>query len=184
MTYSAITARNLEAEYRAVAFSGMGIYRNYSNTIRYTMTEMYDFVYPQNDSICWDFSQWQPDAIVVNMATNDFAKSNPERTYFVESYYNLLEKIHLHYPQASIFCLGSPMMSDSYPRRRRARSTAKSYIQEAMDKMKENGMEQIYYYGLSEQFANVLGCDFHPNVVQHQRNAEELTAFIEEKMEW
>ncbi len=184
MTYSAITSRSLDAEYRAVAYSGMGIYRNYSDAIRYTMTEMYDFVYPQNDSICWDHGQWQPHAVVVNLATNDFAKGNPKRAYFVESYFNLLEKIHVYYPEATIFCLGSPMMTDKYPRRRKARSTAKSYISEAIGKMKDLGMENIYYFGLSEQFSEVLGCDFHPNVVQHQKNATELTAFISEKMDW
>ncbi|MEM1137478.1 MAG: SGNH/GDSL hydrolase family protein, partial [Bacteroidota bacterium] len=93
MAYSAITARNLNAEYRAVAYSGMGIYRNYSSSIKYTMTEMYDFTYPQNDSICWDFTQWQPDIVVINLSTNDFARNNPERVYFIESYFNLLEKI-------------------------------------------------------------------------------------------
>ena len=184
MTYSAITARNLNAEYRAVAYSGMGIYRNYSDVIRYTMTEMYDFVYPQNDSICWDFNQWQPHVVVINLATNDFAKGNPERQYFVESYFNLLEKIHTYYPKAAIVCLGSPMMTDAYPRRRKARSTAKSYIEQAIENMKKQGVENIYYFGLSEQFSQVLGCDFHPNVVQHQKNAVELTAFIQEKMDW
>ncbi|MBT28310.1 MAG: acetyl xylan esterase [Thalassobius sp.] len=184
MTYSSITARNLNAEYRAVAYSGMGIYRNYSDAIRYTMTEMYDMVYPQNDSICWDFTQWQPDVVVINLGTNDFARGNPERKYFVESYFNLLEKIRTYYPAASIFCLESPMISDYYPARRRARTTSTNYILEAIRLMKEKGEQNIEFYALKEQTSRVLGCDFHPNVEQHKQNAEELTAFIREKMGW
>jgi hypothetical protein len=69
LSYAAITARALDAEHHTISQSGIGI-----------MVSWFDFIMPQfydqlnavgNNDSRWEFSQWTPDVVVINLFQND-----------------------------------------------------------------------------------------------------------------
>lgn len=178
LTYGSITAREIHAEYRAVAYSGRGVYQNYDQSTAGTLPEIYDLVNPFEPESLYDFSAWIPDIIVVNLGTNDFAHELPDSAGFVNAYSQFLGQIKSRYPQSKIICLIGPMMSDHWPPGIMAKTHALSYIRKAIDLQASEG---IYFLELSPQGRFGFGCNYHPNVRQHEMNAGELVRFIREK---
>ncbi|MGB3609941.1 MAG: GDSL-type esterase/lipase family protein [Cellvibrio sp.] len=178
LAYGAITARNLNAEYVSTSQSGVGLMASFVN---FTMQEFYDQLSAinNNDSV-WDFSRWTPHVVVINLFQNDSAlveqRLNPVPTdeQRVAVYYDFIKRIRSHYPEAFIVCtLGT--MDAAKPG-----SPWPDYIHAAVEQWKtETADERI----------DVMIFEFkdfykHPRVHHHQENAEVLTAFIKEKMDW
>ncbi len=185
MAYGAITARKLNADYTAVAYSGRGMYRNYDGTTANTMSLIYDRIFPDSlNSPKWNTKKYQPDVLVVNLGTNDFAKGVPDSVIFVNTYVNFLKRLRLYYPNASIFCIEGPMMNDSYPQGVNALTKVKNYIKASKDKMIGIGDTKIYTFFPSPQGDGDYGCDWHPNIKRHEKMAEELTKEIKGVMKW
>lgn len=181
LSYAAITARNLQAQYVATAYSGKGIYINYDKTTTGTLPQLFDRILPFDPDLKWDFTQYIPDAVIINLGTNDFAHEVPDSSAFVSSYAGLIRKILEVYPQTVTFCLEGPMISDTYPPGHQSASICKEYIEAAMAEFPD---KKLYFFKLSTQGKLGFGCDWHPNLAQHQLNADELTGFIKEKMGW
>ncbi len=93
MSYAAITAQNVAAEYVTTCYSGRGVIQNYDKSKQGAMPELYDLVYPQNISLKWNFEKWTADAVFINLGTNDFAHEIPDSTTFVLTYNSLINKI-------------------------------------------------------------------------------------------
>jgi lysophospholipase L1-like esterase len=184
MAYGAITARALNAAYCMVAFSGKGIYKNYDGTTEETLPMIYDRTLTFDENIKWDFKKYIPDVVVINLGTNDFAHSNPDSAAFVSRYYEFVKTIRKNYPQAYIFCINGPMMSDQWPIGSKALSTLKRYVNGMVDQFNKSGDGKVYSFYLSQQGSFGYGCDWHPNVRQHIKSAGELTKFIKEKTGW
>jgi hypothetical protein len=178
LAYGAITARNLNAEYVSTSQSGVGLMASFVN---FTMQEFYDQLSAinNNDSV-WDFSRWTPHMVVINLFQNDSVlveqRLNPVPTdeQRVAVYYDFIKRIRSHYPEAFIVCtLGT--MDAAKPG-----SPWPDYIHAAVEQWKtETADERI----------DVMIFEFkdfykHPRVHHHQENAEVLTAFIKEKMDW
>lgn len=179
LSYGAIVARELDAEYRAVAFSGKGIYQNYGGGQDDVMPEFYQLQNPLDEDSQWDLKSWIPDLVVINLGTNDFAHEVPDSAGFVKNYSGLLRTIQRNYPNAKIVCLISQMLSDHWPVGVNARTNCKKFIEAAISDVNS---KNIYLTELSAQGNNGYGCDYHPNKKQHEINAEELTSFI--KKNW
>lgn len=175
-TYSAITARNLNAQYVSVCFSGRGVIQNYNRSQTGTMPELYQTIIPGEDSLKWNFQNWIPDMVVINLGTNDFAHENPDPSKFVNTYATFLRTIRSHYPEAAIICLSGPMMTNDG--RRKPLATLQEHIDAAIGALAAGGESKIYRFDLSTQGPLGYGCDWHPNLAQHRLNAEELTAFL------
>ncbi|MDO4619502.1 MAG: GDSL-type esterase/lipase family protein [Lachnospiraceae bacterium] len=78
--YSFMTAEALHAEYRVLSQSGWGIYCGYDGHPDHALPPYYAKVCglmqgEQHESLGaqlpWDFTQWQPDAVIINLGTND-----------------------------------------------------------------------------------------------------------------
>jgi lysophospholipase L1-like esterase len=129
VTYGAVLARNLDAEYHITAVSGIGTIRNYNCSDPNTMPKVYDRLFlEQADSPVWDTSQFVPDAIIVALGTNDFSPDNcrqpplsvecdPEN---YDSFISTLGEfvgntLRGYYPKAHIFLTSSPLLGDGWP---------------------------------------------------------------------
>ena len=180
MTYGAIAARELHAELHVISQSGIGV-----------MVSWFDFIMPQfydqlsavgNNDTQWDFSQWTPEVVVINLFQNDKwlidrehrLKPTPSDEQRIKAYLDFVKSIRGKYPHAYIICaLGSMDATE-------AGSKWPGYITAAVTRMKkEDPGEKI-----DTLFFEFTGFGGHPRVKQHQANAAKLTAFIRGKMGW
>lgn len=68
LSYAAITARNYGAAYQCICKSGIGITISWDPLI---MPEIYNRLDPTDAASLWDFKNYQPDVVVVNLFQND-----------------------------------------------------------------------------------------------------------------
>ena len=178
LSYASLTAHNLGAEAHLVCFSGKGVIQNYNRDSKKTMTELYDLTYPQDSLALWNTKTWSPDAVLINLGTNDFAHEIPDSTRFVLTYNYLIDKVLTNHKQTSVFCLvGSILNGEKLIR-------IKNYLQQVVNYQQKKGNQKVYFFEMSTQGKLGYGCNWHPNVAQNQQNAQELTKFLKEKMRW
>jgi len=178
LTYGALAARALDADHTTIAWSGKTLYE---------MREYFDKSLPaRNDaSPKWDFSQYQPQVVVVNVGTNNFANIDPGEKRFVELYHALVGRVRAAYPKAFIVCALGSMLSDIYPEGRHNLTQARKYMKVAVSKLKEAGDTNLDLLEFPEQnHADGLGCGFHPSLKTHELMSKRLVAFLKEHMGW
>ena len=176
-TYGAIAARNLNADHTTIAWSGKTLHE---------MKGYFDKSLPQrSDGPRWDFAQYQPQVVVVNVGTNNFANVDPGEARFVRLYHELIQVVRAAYPKAFIVCALGSMLSNVYPEGRNSLTQARKYMKVAVAKLKESGDSNLEFLEFPEQnHADGLGCGFHPSLKTHKLMGERLTTFIKERMGW
>jgi lysophospholipase L1-like esterase len=177
LTYGAITARNLNADHSTIAWSGK---------TQYEMRQYFDKSLPQNSSAAkWDFGQWQPQVLVLNVGTNDFANVDPGESRFVRQYLELVRDVRAAYPKTFLVIALGPMLSDIYPEGRQNLTKARRYFKVIVEKLKTQGETNYAFLEFPEQnHADGLGCGFHPSLKTHKLMADRLTALIKEHTSW
>lgn len=177
LTYGAIAARQLDADHSTVAWSGK---------TQYEMRQYFDKSLPAApNGPRWDFTQWQPQVMVLNVGTNDFANVDPGEGRFVRQYLELMHDVRAAYPKAFIVIALGSMLSDVYPETRHNLTQARRYFKVIVQKVKEGGETNFGFLEFPEQnHADGLGCGFHPSLKTHQLMGDRLTAFVKEKMQW
>ena len=78
-SFAGITIKNLNAISMVVARSGIGIYKNYGDTIigsRWPMPRVYENALINDTTTKWDFSSYKPDVVVIGLGTNDLSENN------------------------------------------------------------------------------------------------------------
>lgn len=176
--YGAIAARELNAELHTISRSGIGI-----------MISWFDFIMPQyydqlsavgdNDSV-WDFKQWTPDVVLINLMQNDSwlvdrekrLQPIPSDEQRVQAYVDFIQKVRAEYPKAQLICaLGSmdATSNEKWP----------NYIRAAVKQLQDSGDKRI-----DSVFFEFNGYGQHPRIAQHKKNAAKLSAFIRKKMAW
>lgn len=188
--YAILTAEALDAEYQLVSWSGIGIITDWvPETVNepleeILMPELYryrDLRLAEKKKLTpaeWDFREYQPDLIVINLGTNDdsYVRTIPERqAYFGERYLAFLEQVHSANAGAAILCILGVM--------------GQNLCEEEESRVKQFRAEhpevRIDFLKLPEQQEeDGIGADFHPSKVTHQKTAGLLTKKIQEFMGW
>jgi lysophospholipase L1-like esterase len=186
LSYAAVLARRFNAELSTVAWSGKGIFSNRGSTSdTIPMPVLWERTLPLHDDSHWDFSTWAPDAVVIDLGTNDFAAENPDKGPFAEAYRVFLFRVRGLYPKAALFCALSPLLSDQWPPGAHSRSLARAGIQTAIDALKRQGDDRVFYaeHQLTSD-AEGWGCDWHPSRATQARMADELAAPLAKNLGW
>ena len=178
LTYGAVAARKVDADYTCVAWSGRKMWPD--NTI----PEIYDLSLPTL-GVVWRFGRSE-DAYVINLGTNDFGKGNPDRAGWTNAYAKFIGKLREHSPKARIYCAVGPMMSDNYPPTQQARTTLISYLGDVLAKRKQAGDDNlaIIDFGVQDIAKNGVGADYHPNVKTHREMASRLIDQFRLDLRW
>jgi hypothetical protein len=173
-------ARKLNADYSIVAISGAGVTKNYGDSLR-TSEFPLPYYYCRscmNDSLLWNFNQWQPDAVVVRLGRNDYwQKPHPKREMFRSAYMKLINDIRINYPDAHIFALCSPMRRDPHC----------DYINSVVNELKlKKNDKKIHFIKMDVKFNDRrdFGCEKHPNRFGHKKLADFLEPIIRKEMGW
>lgn len=172
MSYAAITARKLFADYHLTSVSGIGLIHSCCN-MKITMPEVFDKISLTENKLAWDFSKYQPDVVTVCLGQNDGIQDSAK---FCSAYISFVEKLRGHYPKATIIILGSPMADAALL------NVLRKYLTVVSNHFKASGDKNVFRFIFSKQ--SIGGCDSHPTIAEHQQIAGELTAYIRELKGW
>lgn len=170
ITYAAIAARELQAEAHLIAYSGKGVYQNYGGDTNEPMPEMYLRTLTNDGQSSWDFSSWIPEAVVVNLGTNDFSVAIAQQD-FVGAYVALLGQIRSFYPAATIFCVSWASWGAEH----------EGWVQEAMT---QSGDDNLQTLSFASDPADGWGCDYHPSATTHQKLGAQLADAMGAELGW
>lgn len=178
LSYAAITARSLNASANIIAWSGIGITMNYGGAGGPLIQDRYPLTLP-NSGVTWDFKNYIPQAVVINIGTNDFSTVTPDKTKFITNYKNLVAKVRSNYPNAHIFCTIGPMLWGT------GLESCRSYVNEVVNDFTTKGDSKVYFMEYPQQSeSNGYGEDWHPSLKTHQLMADQLTDEIKSKLGW
>ena len=189
--YAYKTAETLDADYSMFSISGWGIISGWSGDGKQHSEQQIPLYYEnmgfsyggfgdeQAQSLDWDFSQYQPELVVINLGTNDdsYCKSDKDKqAVFVTGYVDFLKTVRRDNPDARILCVLGIMGDNMYP-----------CVEEAVEKYSaETGDKEISAFHLEPQNGaeDGLVCDYHPTEKTHTKAAEALSAEIKRIMGW
>jgi lysophospholipase L1-like esterase len=147
-------SRELNADYFIEAWSGKGVVRNNADP-NVTSKDPFPYYYPRtlanDDSLQWDFNRFIPDAILINLGTNDYgSQPYPPKDVFEGGYQKFINYLRQNYPRQPIFVTCGPMIGDP----------CCQYVAD----MAKN--PNTYYVDVQHilKFPDDYGCDGHPNV--------------------
>lgn len=189
MAWGAIAARELNAEYVAVAYSGRGVVRNYGGHDSPTVPDMYLKTLPDDPTAAqWNPSQYVPDVVVINLGSNDFSEGlasseavDSLQTNFGKKYLAFLRELSGYYKEAQFVLVIGPMLSDGYPEGYNALSRVRTELENIVSTLQQetpNGESRVRLLELTPQSAP-FGEDFHPTIATHQKMARELVDFLQ-----
>ena len=179
LTYAAIAARALQADLHSEAWSGIGMLRNNGGETTGTMPERYARTLPERADSVWDFSKYVPHAVVINLATNDFAKGDPGAP-FQSTYLKFVADLRGHYPAARFFlAVGTMLSGPDYAK-------TVTYLKAVIAARAAVGDSNLTLLELGSQDgqADGLGCDYHPSLKTHQKMADKLVAALKADLGW
>jgi len=200
--YTYLTAEKLHADYRVISQSGWGVLTSWDNNPNANIPKYYEQVcgvlvgdknerlgaFKQND-----FHSWQPDAVVVNLGTNDggaFHSSawldeqtgetykqrlNDDGSYnlkdlekFVQAVEAFLDKLRKYNPNSHIVwaygMLGIPMMPAIY-------QGVEAY-------KKRTGDKKVSVFQLPNMTEETVGARSHPGIKAHEETAKALSEYL------
>ncbi|WP_210489638.1 SGNH/GDSL hydrolase family protein [Rufibacter aurantiacus] len=182
VSYAGITARFFDADHTCICKSGIGITVSWEPNI---MPDIYDRLNPSDPGSKWNFSQIQPDVVIINLFQNDswivnlpenaqfkrrFGSSKPTEEFLVTAYQNFVKSIRSKYPNAHIIAMLGNMDIT------RAGSPWPGYVEKAVA-----GLQDQKIYTLFAPYKDTPG---HPRVEEQQAMANQLIKFMQEKLNW
>jgi hypothetical protein len=175
-----VAARQLNADVSTIAFSGRGMYRNLDGSMTDTMPQLYERILTNVASPTWSFAE-QPQAVVINLGTNDFGLGDPGAG-FTAAYLEFVRAIRARYPNALIVCTIGPMLNDSYPAGEMRLTRQRTYVDSVVATRRGEGDGKVEFLEFPPQTASELGCDYHPDVGKHQTMGDALAALLRSKL--
>lgn len=183
--YAYQTVQALDVDYSIVSYSGYGIISGYTENDAKLLTHLVPDYYekwaksegrPDGTldplSVAWDFAQFVPDLIVINLGTNDdsYAQNNLERqTEFAMRYTEFLKTVRRRNAHAVILCALGIMGDRLYP-----------FVEQAVGQYIEaTGDSKVTALKFDVQQAeDGYAADYHPSQKTHRQAAEQLTRHI------
>jgi len=135
-------------------------------------------ILPDDGGTPWDFSKYQPHAVIVNLGTNDFAMGDPGMG-FRTAHENFATSLRDHYPNAQIYLAVGPMLGGTQY------SAALGYLEGAVAARQADGDQNIDVIEFTATMASEgFGCDYHPNEGTNERMAATLVARLRADLGW
>ena len=170
LTYAGVASRNVQADPHIIAYSGKGIYQGYSGDTDEQMPEMFLRTLTNSAAPAWDFASWIPEAVVINLGTNDFS-SDVTESNFATAYVAFLNTIRGYYPDAAIFCVSWEFWGADH----------EAWLDDAVA---TTGDANTHRLSFVVDGADGDGCDGHTNVVTNAKLAQQLTDAFAAELGW
>lgn len=186
VSFGALTAKALNADYQINAWSGLGMVRNYNGqNPTYNFRTYYDTdLQALYNSQTWPApSSWRPQVIVIGLGINDFstALNAGEKWTTIDqlaadyraAYLAFIDKLRTRYGASASIVLTYPDLS--YQTTAFAES-----IQQIVKARNAAGDSRVsaLYYDNTALGLDLLGCDWHPSQHDHQILATAITQHL------
>ena len=181
LTYAAISARDLNADLHAIAWSGIGMYRNYGVTGASSdaMPYVYARTLPSQSGSVWNFDTWQPHAVVINLGTNDASTSGDPGAAYETAYLSFVRSLRQKYPNTFFVLTIGPMLDGSNL------TAIKGHLQNVIQTRSSEGDTKMSFLEFPVQVAaDGYGCDWHPSPATNAKMATLLTAELKARLAW
>lgn len=173
LTYGALAAAALNAEYTDIALSGHGIHVSLStSTTEVTPKYFNRALYKTNTA--YRFNQPDPDVVIINLGTNDYAMNVSEVDYY-NSYMDFIATIRKKYPQSYIVCT---TCGGTY----KALSILQTIVEKRQTQYNDNKIG--VFAAVIEDTNGAFGSDGHPSVYGHQQLSQQLIEYLQDVMNW
>ncbi|MDO4864514.1 MAG: GDSL-type esterase/lipase family protein [Ruminococcus sp.] len=179
-SYACVAAELLGADYSLFSYSGYGLISGYSadgdRNTREILPQWYEscgFSYSRVgdarlQDIPWDFSEFTPDVVVINLGTNDNSFCtfhNEAYREFEDEYLAFLQTVRRNNPRAHIVCSLGIMLTEPLP-----------YIENAVRRL---GDDRVSVFRFTTQDGLLgYGSNWHPSEDTQHRAGEELAEYI------
>ena len=176
-TYAYLTAEALGADHSVVSVSGIGLYKGFT---AFNMPDIYPYICYHRDQSVKDFKPTRtPDAVVINLGTNDESRIGSNTAEFKAHVEDLITQIRTTYTEGTpiVFCYNSMKSGKIAP----------NLIQDVID-AKGGAKAGLYSLVMTTDISPISPSTHthngapgnHPNAEQHKKQADTLTAFLKE----
>jgi lysophospholipase L1-like esterase len=188
--WGSITSRRLNAQYHCTAYSGRGLYRNNDGNTTTVIPNVYNRIFPDDNTSLWNFSAYIPDVVVIHLGTNDFANEQSwasnhsalDSASYVNKYIGFISDIRTAYGSATkIVCVNGSSISiwsglDQYNRWNNYMAAIYNHFSGLSD-------TNVYKFKLATQDAP-YGEDWHPAKHEHLHMADQITPYLQQITGW
>ncbi len=166
LSFGALTARSLDADYQLIAFSGLGLVRNYNgHSPDVTYRTFYDRALLHADGDVWQKpATWQPRVVVIGLGTNDFSTPlNPGERWatqeelvadYESAYHGFLNTLRARYSPETFLVLSATSFGD--------------IVQRIVEDRNAQGDNRVAHWDYGDAPLDYLGCDWHPSTSDHR----------------
>jgi lysophospholipase L1-like esterase len=182
--YGPRVARALDIDFMISAVSGIGIYRTWNGNGP-SMPQVYESAYLKADNNQqWDFNRYTPDVVSICLGTNDLSDGDGkserlpfDSSVYIRNYIAFIGTLYKHYPATQIALLTSPMLSGQ--KAAMLLACLQSIKTRISQQYPEKRPIEIF------QFKPMIpkGCDYHPDINDHETMANEVTPFFRKLLE-
>lgn len=204
-SYAVLASDRMDAEFRILSQSGWGTYVSWDNHPDYTLPPYYEQVCgllwgEKNERLgakqAYDFSAWQPDAVIINLGTNDNGafyqpawtdtrtgisyklKTNADGSFedasirrVMDTVKQFLGTLRRNNPNAQLVWVYGMLGQELAP-----------YLEEALrEYCGETGDTKAAFLLLPDTETAAFGARSHPGLEAHRRAAEQIVSFLSEK---
>lgn len=172
LSYASVIARKLDMKAEWVSVSGYGMFVEYTGNPENILPKVFAYQnWFYDKELLTDYSEFQPDNIVVNLGTNDSGPMTNDvniQRGFVARYESFLYTLRMAYPSANIICVLGTLAPGYY-----------KYVDKAIERVKADGFERIYGLELPEHDVEHDGmASGHPSARTHEKDAERIIDFM------
>jgi lysophospholipase L1-like esterase len=173
LTYAALAAGALGADLHAIAWSGIGAWRSYGEKTpaNPTIIVRYPRALADEATSVWNPAQYTPDAILINIGTNDYWEGSATDDYRL-AMTNLIAKVQRDYTGKPIYLIVSAMLTNKvHEAQKQVLTTLVKDKIKVLDLGQNDGSEGF-------------GCDYHPNSITHARLGKVLEQTLKANLNW
>jgi hypothetical protein len=169
--YGALAAQRLGADYLGIAVSGIGITRTWGDVL---MPQVWDRVAPRTDAPVAPPDARAPDVVLVNLGQNDHglpaSRGEPFAADFAERYLDFVRQLRRRYPTTKLVLLAGGMSAW------KEQPAIPQALAAAVQRLRGEGDAKVWAYTF-QAFTWA-----HPRIDTHEQMADELVAFLKEKV--
>jgi len=165
----------LLAAYEIVAWSGKGLVKNCCGEKGLVMPDYWNRTLATVNAGDWNFTSWVPDAVVINLGTNDY-NGNATESDFEHGYVEFVKTINESYSTDPTFFLAcGPMIDLPFC----------DYVSSVVNNLTDIGFN-AHFVNLTDilDYPQDFGCASHPNAQGHQLMARETIISLRKYMGW